>query len=179
MPRRRLPPWYVRWDGAERRYAFFVSHVTEDAAEIKALTAAIVATSGRGGRAPLACFLDKHNWLVGNDNPTTIRDCLLQSQHMICWVTPAYLANQRGWIWMELAYANLLETSINLQNFGVRLPYVVPIFRGAAVEQVAQTPLHEYWQRNLVPPGQSPSVEAIARKLVDYYDQEQAKQERK
>ena len=92
-------------------------------------------------------------------------------------MTPAYLANQKGWIWMELAYADLLETSMNLQNFGVRLPYVVPIFRGVTVEQVAQTPLHGHWQRNLVLPGQTPSVEEIARKLVDYHDQEQAKQE--
>jgi hypothetical protein len=172
-----LPPWYVRWESSVRLYAFFVSHVAEDADEVKKLKTEIDAVSGRGGRRPLDCFLDKHNWLTGNENSTTIREYLLKSAHLLCWVTPAYLANPRGWIWIELAYAQLLELSINLKNFDVQTPYVVPVFRGVSIEQVAQTPLHDYWQGNLVLPNQSPSNEEIARKLVDYHEQEMLKQE--
>jgi hypothetical protein len=162
----------------ERPYAFFISHVTEDAEDAKKLKAEIQGISGRGGRPAVDCFIDKHNWLAANENTAVIREFLVKSAHMLCWVTPTYLAKQRGWVWVELAYAELIELSMNLKKFAVQTPYVVPLFRGVDVQQIARTPLHDYWQRNLVLPNQDPSLAEIARKLVDYHEQELSKKEK-
>ena len=172
---KRSPPWFVRRDTTLPSYAFFISHVGEDAAEVASLKAEIEAYSGRGGRRPLVCFLDVHNWPIGNVNSGVIREHLLRSSHMVAWVSPAYLATNRGWVWMELAYAELIELSMNLGSFDLRHPYVVPIFREMTVERLERTPWLAYWQRQLLAPNQEHSVTEIARKLVDFYDQEARK----
>src|SRR5256885_1200538 len=106
---KRRAPWFVPHDPASVQYAFFLSHVGEDAAEVAQLKSAIEAHSGRGGGTALACFLDVQNWPAGNVNSAVIREYLLKSAHMVAWISPAYLNTLRGWVWMEFAYAELIE----------------------------------------------------------------------
>ena len=166
------PPWFVPRDADEVRYAFFLSHVAEDSEAVQQIASAIHAFSGRGGRPPLACFLDVNNWPIGNVNTSAIKEYLLKSAHMVAWVTPSYLQSIRGWVWMELAYAELIELSLNSTRLELRHPYIVPVFRNVAVNQLERTPLLGYWQRQLVVPNKEHSLEEIARKLVDFHEQE-------
>ncbi len=106
-----MPPAQFEWTvlrPAAPRYAFFISHVGEDSRDVIRLKSEIIAQSGQGGQTPIDCFLDLQNWQIGNENSTVIRASILQSAHMVIWVTPAYLKNPRGWVCMELAYAELL-----------------------------------------------------------------------
>src|SRR5882762_11270234 len=147
------PPWHVERDPAACRYAFFVSHVGEDAQAVIQLKAEIAACSGKGGRTALQCFLDVHDWLTANGPSMVIKESLLRSEYMVVWVTPAYLKTRRGWGWQELAYGELLELSLNIDHLDVHNPYIVPVIpRKVNVQQIARTPLVNYWQRQLLSP---------------------------
>lgn len=167
------PPWFVPRNAASVRYAFFLSHVAEDSAEVQQLASAIHAFSGRGGRTPLTCFLDVNNWPIGNENTSVIKEFLLKSAYCVMWVTPAYLQSVRGWVWIELAYAELMELSLNAALLERRHPYIVPLFRNVTVTQLERTPLLGYWQRQLILPHQDHSLSEIAQKLVEFHEQEE------
>jgi hypothetical protein len=168
-------PWFVRRPARELPFSFFVSHVTEDADDVALLKSEINVYSGRagrGGKRALDCFLDIHNWPTAKLSSAAIREKLLESAHFVFWVTPAYLKNQRGWVWMELAYAELIELSANLGTMDHR-PYIVPIFRKVSVQDIEGTPLLGYWQGDL---GRLDlEIKEIAKRLVDFYDQEAPK----
>jgi hypothetical protein len=96
---------------------------------------------------------------------------------MVAWVSPAYLATTRGWVWMELAYAELIELSMNRNHYDLDHPFVVPVFRNLTVEHLARTPWLDYWQRQVVTPHQDHPVSEIARHLVDFHEQEARKRD--
>ena len=171
--RGRHPPWYIECDRALLQYAFFISHVSEDTDQVRKLKSKIASISRRGGGEALDCFLDFDCWLKGNVSSEVIKESLLKSEYLVCWITPAYLRNRRGWIWMEFAYAELLELSLNYRELGTRFPYIVPVFQGVTMRQADRTPLHAYVHRNLPGPlGKTSPIPTIARELVDFYDQE-------
>jgi hypothetical protein len=174
---KRRSPWHVELDSARLSYAFFISHVGEDAAEVRSLKAEIAGLSGRGGRRELSCYLDLHDWEAGHEPGRVIRDYLLQSEYMVAWITPAYLeASRRGWIWFEFAYAELIQLSLNAQqDFDVRYPYILPIFRGVPIQDIERSPLVNYWLPKLFNPAQDRTIPEVARTLVDFYDQEARK----
>jgi hypothetical protein len=169
------PPWFVPREADAVRYGFFLSHVAEDSAEIQQLASAVQTFSGRGGRTPLPCFLDVNNWPIGNENTSVIKEFLLKSAYCVVWVTPTYLQSIRGWTWVELAYAELIELSLNAALLERRHPYIVPIFRNISVTQLERTPLLGYWQRQLVVPNQDYPLNEIAQKLVEFYEQEKGR----
>ncbi len=170
---KRRPPLFVEQNLADLKFAFFISHVGEDAAAVAQVKAAIEARSGRGGRPGLACFLDVHTWPFGNENIGVIKEFLLKSAFMIAWVSPQYLATTRGWVWVELAFANLIEISRNRPWGYPRHPFIAPVFLpGVTVNHLERTPLLDYWQRKLLLTTREISTEEIAHKLVDFYEQE-------
>src|SRR5438874_1319754 len=120
MPQR-LPPWFVSLEPSPN-YTFFVSHVNEDATEVAQLKSEITAYSGRGGRPGMTSFIDFHNWPIGNLNTAVIRDYLRRSSFMVAWISRAYLTSTRGWVWLELAYAELVERSLNVGKMDLQLP---------------------------------------------------------
>jgi hypothetical protein len=169
-------PWFVERDPGRIRFTFFISHVSEDADTVIDLRSQIAGVSARGGRTALDCFLDVHAWQIANDSREVIKEFLPKSEYLVVWITPAYLRTRRGWVWMELAYAELIELSLNYQSLGLPYPYIIPVFQGVSLAQVARTPLLSYWQRSLLyPPGKALPVPEIARKLVDFHDQEALK----
>ncbi len=175
MPRPRFP-WHVLPDSAALEYAFFLSHVNDDAQDVARLKARIERMSRNRKSGPLSCFLDLENWPIANDLGSAMRESLLKSEYLVVWVTTEYLENRRGWAWMELAYAELLELSRNTPTRDPHLPFVVPVFReGVSVEQVARTPLLPYWHRNLGPMGTVLAIEEAADRLVQFYEQEEKK----
>ena len=172
---RPAPPWSVRRDAGSIRYGFFVSHVAEDEADSLQLKAEIEAYSGRGGRMALTCFLDAQNWPKGNPSGMVMRDYLRRSAHMVAWISPGYLASTRGWVWMELAYAELIELNMNHGHDGLYRPFIVPVFRNVKVEHLARTPWLGYWDRQVVTPNQEHPIPEIALQLVDFHEQEAQK----
>lgn len=163
--------WYI--NRRPPRFAFFVSHVSEDNADVIRLKAEIHALSSRGGAGGLTCFLDDHDWPPGGKSLQVIRDAMLESEHFVLWVSPNYLKTTRGWVWLELAYAELIEASLEseLTRDPRRnvVPFIAPIMRGVKVDKVSRPPLHDYWQRNVIPHGPPPTIEAVAAKLVEFY----------
>lgn len=168
---RRRSPWHVQRSAGPFQYQFFISHVAEDSSVVSGLKNEIVAASGRGGRPAFDCFLDVHAWPSANELTRVIKDFLLKSEYMVAWVTPAYLESTRGWVWTELAYAELVELGMN-SSPDIEFPFIVPVFHEAVtVQQLGRTPLLRYWQRRLPTDGRE--IAEIARALVDFHDQEQ------
>jgi hypothetical protein len=167
---KKLSPWRVAYDLQPHDFAFFISHVNEDAAEVAELKAAIQGASGRGRRS-LDCFLDKHNWELGNPNKRVIRDNLMKSDHLLLWVTPAFLRSRRGWTWLELAYAELIEEQLNFGK-AYNLMFIVPVFRSVKLTQVQRTPLLDYWQRQIFAPKEAVPLRQIAARLFEFHRQE-------
>ena len=157
-------------------FAFFISHVREDRDFATTLKTEVATISGRGGRrAPIQCFLDRHDWPIGNVPSEAIKDNLLRCEYMIPIVTPRFMEVNRGWVWYELAYSELIELQRNRRHPGVRYPYIAPIFRGVDALQILRTPLGMYWHRSLVDPFTLSTAAEAAMKVVDFYDQEARK----
>ena len=171
--------WMIDAEGVRLEHAFFISHVGEDTKDVIKLKEKIRASSKRGGRHALTCFLDTKNWLHGNENAQVIREKLLQSEYVIIWITSNFLEITRGWIWIELAYAELIEQSRNIGQMGLPYTFIVPIFRGVSHDTIERTPLLNYWQRRLKPEHtkDSHSVESIAKGLVEFYEQERTRRQ--
>lgn len=172
MPRVPSSPWYIPYaKGVPRDHSFFLSHVREDNRAVTSLRR-YVAAEFRRRRIPAGdLFLDIHHWPRGKASVWAIRNALLTSEFMIAWVTPAYLKSTRGWIWMELALGQLIEDSLNL-GMGLRFPFVLAVFRGVSVSDIAKTPWIEYLHRGIVAPHEALSVKAVASRLVEAYQRE-------
>ena len=144
-------PWRIHHDRTKCEYAFFVSHVSEDLDDVTAFVQALdSAFQKAGGLAVQTCFIDSRDWELAKPVTDEIRQKLLLSQFFIGWVTPAYLrhSQQRGWVWIELAYATLIENS---SRAGPELdsPFILPVFRGVNPEQLSQTPWHDFVPRQV------------------------------
>ena len=171
MPRKKSP-WHVERP-PDLPYAFFISHVREDAEAVRSLKSEMILRSGEGGRRELACYLDETNWEIGNDPCGVIRANLLKSEYMVAWITSAYLAaSRRGWIWYEFAYAELIELSLNTSRFGTEFPFILPIFHIPITEDVQHSPLANYWVRRPLAGIEAPSPAQVAQKLISFYYQE-------
>lgn len=168
------PVWNAKRQSGPLPYAFFISHVREDNEAVQALAAEIRSQSSTGGRLPLTCFLDVESWQIGNDILGVIKEFIPRSEYVVLWGTPAYLTNNRGWVWMELAYAEILEASQN-PRVNVRSPYIIPVFQGLTSEQISRTPLLNYWQRGILVTDHERPITDVARKLVAFYEQETRK----
>lgn len=167
-------PWFVQFGQAVTpRFCYFISHVSEDAVAVQKLEKSLKRLARRRhGSVP--CFLDSKDWQAGRKNSELIRDRLLESMHMLIWVTPDYLRSRRGWVWMELAFAELLDRRLELQAMEreelISYPFVVPVFMDVTHRQLARTPLHDYWQRGIRPidsPRERHSQ--VATQILDEY----------
>ena len=171
MAKARVP---LEFHPSRRKYAFFISHVSEDSAEARELKTEIANLSSRGGRTPLDSFLDVYNWPLDNDIRGAILENLHQSRYMIAWITPEFIKTKRGWIWFELAYAEWQEEILNEPGERRKFPFIIPVFQGVKIAQIARTPLLRYWERSLLTPlGRRNPIDQIAGKLLDFYDQEE------
>jgi hypothetical protein len=161
---------------AQLKYAFFLSHVGEDKDTVLALKAEIERRSTSAGGIGLRCFIDIYDWQSWNDLTAVIRDDLSCSAHMVIWITPKYLSNKRGWVWVEFAYAELLERNWSLGQVD-RYPFIVPIFRGLTLRSLERTPLLSYWERRVEQPRQPLSIPDLAAKLIDFHQREKGKRQ--
>lgn len=72
-------------------------------------------------------WLDQEDYYYGRDSRTALRDGILASRHVVFFITDAVLSTARGWCVFELAFAELLE--LTLQVSGGKLANVIlPLF---------------------------------------------------
>jgi len=154
-------------------YNFFLSHVREDKPDVIRLKSEISSLSGRQGRNPLKSFLDTHDWTQIRNNTQVIRESLRVSEFFLAWITPDYIGNNRGWVWLEWAYAELLELSQNHHRFEVELPFIIPVFVGVRLAGLERSPILRYWERGIRIEASGDSVKAIAKKIVEFHADEQ------
>lgn len=163
------PPWYVEEPVLDRNFHdFFISHVAEDQSEVVRLKQELESIALEDG-ARFRCFLDVEDWPTGVPGSEAIRDVLLRSRHVILWITPRYLgAGSRGWVWYELAYAELIQNSIKFRNIGKRYyPYILPIFHDINVADLERTPLLDFWGFALERAKGPPDIPGLAAKLAE------------
>lgn len=56
-----------------------------------------------------------------------LRDAVLDSRHMVFFVTDAMLSSVRGWCLLELAYAEILDVNLSHQG-GSLATSILPLF---------------------------------------------------
>jgi hypothetical protein len=170
MARHPAPPWFVgRAPSAPLDYTFFLSHDSTDKDDVLRLKEEILAQSGAGDRPALPCFVDIHDWPPGTDPTLVMREALYASNYMVVWVTPAFLSNSRGWVWVEFAYGELLDIGLNIAEVGSRFPFLLPVFRGVSIDQVQKTPLLRFWHRPVGPVDRLLPIPEVAKKLLDFH----------
>lgn len=162
-------PWAIEIDPDEQRYAFFLSHVSEDKSFMLRVKQLLEPRLRRAGARLDACFIDAKNWRRGRPALSVLQEAILTSAHCTVLVTPDYLqASRRGWTWIEFAFAYLIDKSRQGLEPDVA-PFIVPIFRGVAIEDLGRTPLVEFWNSNLIGVGDDDSPAAVAEYLADYF----------
>lgn len=168
------PPWLIRYDHLNTKHSFFISHVQEDESEVQELRRVLDARLGSQCPSANPCFLDIDDWPKGRRSLAVIRERLLASQFLVAWISSKYLKNQRGWIWYEAAYGQLIEASFNYRQFDLPNPFVVPVYRNVTLRQVERTPWLDFWSRRLFTKTRSLSISEIADGLVEFYLREMA-----
>lgn len=169
---RRRPSWLVAIDSTTVDYGFFVSHVREDEGDVRSLKSAVERFATEQGESLARCFLDLTDWPDGRISVEVIREYLARSVVMVAWITPRYLEAVRGWQWIELAYADLIEVSLNWETprdpATGTIQYVVPLFRGVKIQDVERTPWINYWTRQFPQLGDEPPIEQLAERLFRF-----------
>ena len=57
-------------------------------------------------------WLDREAYTYGRDSRTALKCAVLESRHVVFFVTPAMIASGRGWCVFELAYVELLQAAL-------------------------------------------------------------------
>ncbi|HEY2415310.1 MAG TPA: toll/interleukin-1 receptor domain-containing protein [Pirellulaceae bacterium] len=169
-------PWRVELNRLECEFVFFVSHVMEDNDEVLWFANALEDRFRFLGIPIKACFLDVQDWEHGNPPKDLIRRKLAASHFFLGWISPNYLkAAKRGWVWFELAYAELIELS-RQPSVDIKFPFILPVLRNVSVRQIGRTPWLAYVQREIERSRRGEKiedfVERLVSKLVAYYSQE-------
>ena len=98
-------PWQVSYFPPCRHHAF-LSHSREDHDDlVRPVYNALV-----GQR--VASWIDRHHYPSGVDSRTALKTSLLESRHVVFFVTEAMIASGRGWCVLELAYSELLQQNL-------------------------------------------------------------------
>lgn len=102
-------------------YHVFLSHCQEDRdGLVEPVHKSLIAKG-------LKPFLDIEDYYYGRESRVALRDGILDSRHVIFFITDAMLNSARGWCVMELAFAELLDA--NLIHRGGKLANVIlPLF---------------------------------------------------
>jgi hypothetical protein len=154
--------------------------VAEDAEEVRAFADSLDAAFTAAGGLPIqTCFLDLRDWEHGNPPKSVIRRYLAASHFFLGWVTPGYLqAAKRGWVWLELAYAELIELS-RQRAIEIETPFIVPVFRKVTASRLQRTPWLDYLPRQVERSKKNEQLaDYLARlvpKLVAFYHHEMRK----
>lgn len=99
----------------------FLSHCQEDRA---ALVAPVYDALMAGGVKP---WLDREDYYYGRSSREALRDAVLDSRHVVFFVTDAMLSSARGWCLLELAYAEILDANLTHRG-GTLATSFLPLF---------------------------------------------------
>lgn len=99
----------------------FLSHCREDRESLAFPTYEALRERG------VIPWLDRHDYPYGRSSFEALRDGVLKSRHTVFFVTPAMLAQPRGWGILELAWADLLQDNLR-EAGGVLQTVMLPLF---------------------------------------------------
>jgi hypothetical protein len=167
-----LPPWLVRHDPLAARFAFFLSHVSEDKPDVRVLKQEVEERLINFGCRLQQCYLDETDWSDCCPPAAQIQDAIFDSAHFVIWITPNLLKrSRRGWTWLEFAFAYQIERS--RQALGEAFtPLIVPVFRKFSLKKLARTPLHDYLQRGLPNASKNVPIRDIAERLAKFFQEQ-------
>jgi len=118
------------------KYHVFLSHSQEDK---DALVHPVYNLLNQSGVLP---FLDAEDYYYGQDSRTALRNGILDSRHVVFFITDAMLKSSRGWCLLELAFAELIELNFQMRG-GKLLNQFLPLF---FLEQTDERLQRSVWQ---------------------------------
>jgi len=100
------------------KYHVFLSHCQEDKEQL------VLPLHGALCERGVVPWLDEHDYPYGYPSFKALGDSILESRHTVLLVTPAMLAQPRGWSIVELAWVHLLQADLSATESGqaVALP---------------------------------------------------------
>jgi hypothetical protein len=86
-------------------------------------------------RRTIVPWLDRDDYYHGRDSRSALRDGLLDSRHVVYFVTLGLMDYKRGWCAMEAAYSDLVQANLvypggNLLNFELALFFLDRAYTG-------------------------------------------------
>lgn len=149
----------------------FLSHCQEDRAT---LVAPVYDALVGAGVKP---WLDREDYYYGRSSREALRDAVLDSRHMVFFVTDAMLSSARDWCLLELAYAEILDANLTHRGGSLATSFL-PLF---LVDQADERLPRTVWQllrdrgKFLPPAGPTSVVDWCAREVRDFLVREQNK----
>jgi len=141
----------------------FLSHCREDR---EPLVFPLYSALQRRGLAP---WLDRHDYPYGRASFGALRDEVLKSRHTVFLVTPAMLAQPRGWGVLELAWAHLLQENLAAPG-GVDQNILLPLFfvqrAGGRLSRSVWQPVRERGPFHR--PGDGDPIAWAARQIFEF-----------
>lgn len=95
-----------RWEidfWPECPYHVFLSHCQEDREQL------VVPVFNELKRRRLIPRIDRHHYPLARDALQALRDALLRCRHVVYFLTPAALANGRGWMAVERSFCDAIQ----------------------------------------------------------------------
>ena len=152
----------------------FLSHCRED-------RDAIVGPVYEGLKAVgVEPWLDQTDYYYGRPSREALQDAILDSRHMVFFVSDAMLRPARGWCVLELAYAEILDANLTHRGGALASPFL-PLF---LVDQEDSRLPFTVWQsvrdRGRFFPAESPIpvAEWCCQQIRDYLGREEEKRKK-
>ena len=99
----------------------FLSHCREDR---DALVRPVYKSLSEYG---VISFIDVADYYYGRDSRSALKDGILDSRHVVFFITDALLNNTRGWCVLELAFAEMLDSNFHFRGGKLANAYL-PLF---------------------------------------------------
>lgn len=99
----------------------FLSHCQEDRDSLVRPVYEALAKEG------VVSFIDVADYYYGRDSRSALKDGILDSRHVIFFITDAMLNNARGWCVFELAFSELLDSNFHFRG-GKLATAFLPLF---------------------------------------------------
>ncbi len=103
------------------KHHVFLSHCQDDG---DSLVRPVYESLSKNG---IDSFIDVADFYYGRDSRSALKDAILDSRHVIFFITDAMLNYTRGWCVLELAYAELVDSNLHFRG-GKAANAMLPLF---------------------------------------------------
>ncbi len=129
----------------------FLSHTGLDKADL------ILPVRDRLRASGVVPWIDQDDFKYGRDSFLALTEGILQCRHVVFFITPAMMANPKGWCPVELGYADIIERNLCEKATPLANIILPLIFLPNASEALPGTVWRTLWDKAAVyPPDRSP-----------------------